>query len=45
MTDHLNIESSFLYQLSQDQGIAMFKFVILVGSFQDSYAPYDSARI
>ena len=34
-----------MYLLSKDTGIKNFKYVVLVGSLQDSYAPYDSARI
>ena len=45
MTDARDFKDTFLYKLSQDNSMATFKYVILVGSFQDSYAPYDSARV
>lgn len=40
-----NIETCYLYRLSQERGLEWFKNVILVGSYQDMYAPFDSARI
>jgi len=36
---------SLLYKLSMFDGINWFPHVILLGSYQDTYAPYDSARI
>ncbi len=45
MTDAANYKDSYLYKLSSQESFGWFKYVILVGSFQDSYAPYDSARI
>ena len=45
MSDHADKRQSYLYRLSQDDGLKSFKYVILVSSYQDSYAPHDSARI
>ena len=45
MTDSKNLEDTFLYKLSCDEGLKWFKNIILVSSFKDSYAPFDSARI
>jgi hypothetical protein len=40
-----NLQSSFLHRLSKEEGLEWFKNIILVGSYQDMYAPFDSARI
>jgi len=40
-----NIESCYLFQLSRERGLEWFKNIILVSSYQDMYAPFDSARI
>jgi hypothetical protein len=45
MTDAPHYKDTYLYKLSSSESLGWFKYVILVGSFQDSYAPYDSARI
>ena len=45
MTDSKNVEQTALYKLSQVKGLEWFKHVILISSFQDQYAPFDSARI
>ena len=47
MTDVGNneLEKSCLYQLSEMKGLNWFKHIVLVSSYQDSYAPFDSARI
>jgi hypothetical protein len=45
MGDAGDFNETFLYKLSFDPHIRYFKYVVLVGSFQDSYVPYDSARI
>ena len=34
-----------LYRLSQQKGMDWFKHIILISSYQDQYAPFDSARI
>jgi len=45
MTDNKTMEKTCLYELSRTKGLGWFKHVILVSSYQDSYAPFDSARI
>ena len=45
MSDQKNMEDTCLYKLSQTQGLAWFKNICLVSSYQDQYAPFDSARI
>lgn len=45
MTDSEKFENCYLYKLSKTEGLAWFKSVALLSSFQDSYAPFDSARI
>ena len=39
------LESSCLYKLSEMKGLNWFKHIVPVSSYQDSYAPFDSARI
>nr|XP_020458886.1 protein FAM135A isoform X2 [Monopterus albus] len=43
--DHSDPRQSFLYKLSKKSGLQFFKNVVLVGSLQDRYVPYHSARI
>eukprot|EP00058_Branchiostoma_floridae_P024116 XP_002609606.1 hypothetical protein BRAFLDRAFT_87827 [Branchiostoma floridae] len=43
--DHPDPRHTFLYRLSQKPGLALFKNVLLVGSVQDRYVPFHSARI
>ncbi|XP_045150314.1 protein FAM135A [Echinops telfairi] len=43
--DHSDPRQTFLYKLSQKSGLHYFKNVVLVGSLQDRYVPYHSARI
>ncbi|XP_018605049.2 protein FAM135A isoform X2 [Scleropages formosus] len=43
--DHSDPRQTFLYKLSQKAGLQFFKNVVLVGSLQDRYVPYHSARI
>ena len=48
MTDYDSsgsLETCYLYKLSQEKGLEWFKNIILVSSYQDMYAPFDSARI
>ena len=45
MTDSYTYSDTFLFKLSQEYALANFKHVALVGSPQDTYAPYESARI
>ena len=40
-----NLETCKLYKLSQEKGLEWFKNIIFVSSYQDMYAPFDSARI
>lgn len=40
-----NMENCFLYQLSKVKGLEWFRNIIFIGSHQDLYAPFDSARI
>lgn len=43
--DYPKVEGTYLYLLSNDQGLQWFEYVALVGSLRDEYGPYDSARI
>uniref|UniRef100_A0A8C1KYQ0 Family with sequence similarity 135 member A n=1 Tax=Cyprinus carpio TaxID=7962 RepID=A0A8C1KYQ0_CYPCA len=43
--DHSDPRQTFLYKLSKKAGLQFFKNVVLVGSLQDRYVPYHSARI
>ena len=45
MTDNKDLEKTALFELSKYEGLSWFKHIILVSSFQDQYAPFDSARI
>lgn len=45
MSESDTIEDTALFQLSKKPCFSWFKQVILVSSFQDQFAPYDSARI
>ena len=45
MTDDSDLENCFLYKLSKERGLEHFKNIILISSYQDMYAPFDSARI
>lgn len=45
MQDESQVEQTVLYRLSEMQGLAWFNHVVLVCSNQDSYVPFDSARI
>jgi pimeloyl-ACP methyl ester carboxylesterase len=45
LTDSQYPVQSFLYELSQYPGLEWFKHVVLFSSAQDSYVPFDSARI
>eukprot|EP01018_Ginkgo_biloba_P018492 Gb_06821 [translate_table: standard] len=44
-TDEANIQSSFLFKLSQEKSLENFQNIILLSSPQDRYVPYHSARI
>ncbi|XP_048153573.1 protein FAM135A isoform X1 [Corvus hawaiiensis] len=43
--DHSDPRKTFLYKLSKKAGLHYFKNIVLVGSLQDRYVPYHSARI
>ncbi|CAI2384066.1 unnamed protein product [Moneuplotes crassus] len=45
LSDSSEIEECALYRLSQYKGLDWFKYVILSGSFQDLYAPIESALL
>ena len=45
MSDNLDPKETFLYKLSQKAGLEWFKHIALISSYQDQYAPFDSARI
>ena len=45
MTDHKDLEQTALFELSKSEGLGWFKHIVFVSSFQDQYAPFDSARI
>jgi len=45
MTDNSNPRDTFLYQLSKTRGLEFFQGVVLVSSYQDQYAPFESARV
>ena len=45
MTDEVELKQQCLFQMSMWEGLAWFKNIILVGSNQDQYVPFDSARI
>eukprot|EP00826_Nyctotherus_ovalis_P016088 TRINITY_DN14634_c0_g1_i6.p1 TRINITY_DN14634_c0_g1~~TRINITY_DN14634_c0_g1_i6.p1 ORF type:complete len:155 (+),score=33.44 TRINITY_DN14634_c0_g1_i6:532-996(+) len=45
MADAGNFKESFLYRLSLKEGLGWFKNVMLVGSYQDTYVPVESARL
>uniref|UniRef100_UPI00358E979D protein FAM135A isoform X2 n=1 Tax=Myxine glutinosa TaxID=7769 RepID=UPI00358E979D len=45
LRDNPDPRRTFLYKLSQKPGLQYFKHVVLVGSTQDRYVPFHSARI
>ena len=45
MTDSKNMEETTIYKLSCAIGLSWFKNIVFVSSYQDQYAPFDSARI
>eukprot|EP00918_Siedleckia_nematoides_P075156 GHVU01164411.1.p1 GENE.GHVU01164411.1~~GHVU01164411.1.p1 ORF type:complete len:201 (+),score=34.24 GHVU01164411.1:24-626(+) len=45
MTDSKTPRQCALYKLSNSGHVELFRHVVLVSSFQDQYAPYESARI
>mmetsp|Transcript_21360 Transcript_21360/g.27657 ORF Transcript_21360/g.27657 Transcript_21360/m.27657 type:complete len:582 (-) Transcript_21360:1159-2904(-) len=45
LIDHSDMTQSFIYKLSQAPGFELFRYVILVGSQQDSYVPMHTAQV
>jgi hypothetical protein len=45
MTDAPDPKETFLYKLSKTKGMEFFQSLVLVSSFQDQYAPFESARV
>merc|ERR1711879_587352 len=45
LEDDSQPERCFLYRLAETPGLEYFQHVALVSSFQDHYAPFESARI
>lgn len=45
MTDTTDPKESFLYRLSASSGLEHFKWVVVVSSKQDNYAPFKSSRV
>lgn len=45
LSDSNNITETTLYKLSEKPGLEWFKYVLLIGSHQDSYAPLESALV
>ena len=45
MKDSSNIRDTFMYKLSANSNLHLFKNVLLAGSSQDKYVPIHSARI
>lgn len=45
LRDTIAFRDSFLYRLSTNQAFAKFKYVLVVGSFNDLYVPHHSAVI
>lgn len=45
MKDNSDPRKCALYTLSQYEGMADFRHVLFLGSFQDTYAPFESARV
>ena len=45
MSDNSDLRQTFIYQLATNNSLELFKNIVFVGSGQDTYAPYDSARV
>jgi len=45
LKDHTDIRQTFMYKLSENSNLHLFKNVLLAGSSQDKYVPIHSARI
>ena len=45
MRDDSDFRNTTLYQLSSNSGLTHFKKICFIGSSQDDYVPYESARV
>ncbi|KAH9589995.1 hypothetical protein MS3_00010308 [Schistosoma haematobium] len=45
LRDDPDLRNTYLYRLSTNPGLDLFRYVLLVGSPQDRYVPYHSTRI
>lgn len=45
LRDSDSVRETFLYRLSLNNSLGLFKYVLLVGSYNDAYVPYHSALI
>ena len=45
LKDHSDIRQTFMYKLSENSNLHLFKSVLLAGSSQDKYVPIHSARV
>lgn len=45
MSDSPDRSKSYLFKLSNQPGLNHFRYIVLLSSHQDSYAPFESARI
>lgn len=45
LTDSSNLNESCIYKLSEFAGLNWFKYLYLISSHQDAYAPFESTRI
>jgi pimeloyl-ACP methyl ester carboxylesterase len=45
MTDAADKTKTYLFRLSSVPGLNFFRYVVLLSSHQDSYAPFESARV
>lgn len=43
--DEKDFENCFLYSLSKKEGLGWFHNIVFVGSMEDEYVPYESARL
>jgi hypothetical protein len=45
LEDGNNVKESLIYRMSNMEGFEMFNRVVLISSHQDTYVPFDSARV
>ena len=45
MQDNEDLKETFLFKLTKEPGLAWFKRLVFLGSHQDLYVPYYSARV